>query len=90
MGSRLAANQRHANGNTPTLQELEGIQMKMLKLTNLEGGNTYVLPAWIQFFRHPPHANLYAQGARTVLVLSGMEVAVKETPEDIAFQLSAI
>ena len=62
----------------------------MLKLTNLEGGTTYVLPAWIQFFRCPSHANLYAQGARTVLVLSGMEVAVKETPEDIAFQLSAI
>ena len=32
MGSRLAANQRHANGNTLPLQELEGIQMNLAKM----------------------------------------------------------
>lgn len=57
--------------------------MKKLTLTDLTGQQFPVMAAWIQMVRHPyPHE--VRDGANAVVVLSGLNEAVKETVDFIS------
>jgi hypothetical protein len=83
--------QRSSEGLEPVIRRLQGAGLRMVPLTDLNGGRTYLALDRIVLVR--PSEERHAAGARAAIVVAGLrfatDVAVRETVADAMAAIAA-